>query len=292
MKRIVRAGLKLVRVVKWYLNDPSLIYARSNDPDFLILGAQKSGTSSLFNWLGQHPQMRGSVNKELHYFNNGIYFGKDLRWYRQQFPGKAVLHFEATPAYIYSATTCENIHRTYPHIKMIVILRNPVDRAFSAYNHYRSVFAHWRQSDAIKNKQYLRGDRLHTSFFQDREVFPSFRECIDIELDLANDPEIFEPSILRRGVYLPQLQNYINCFGPDKLMIIGFKDLTERTTETLNAICTFLGADPFDWTRVSIRPQNQRSYPNSLSDEDRAFLEAYYKEPNEELLRAFGTFNW
>jgi hypothetical protein len=201
MKRIARIVLKLVRMAKRYLNDPSLLYARSNDPDFMIIGAQKSGTSSLYNWLNQHPQIRGSICKELYYFNNGIHLGKDLRWYRQQFRGTAALHFEATPAYLYSPTACENIFRTYPNIKMIAILRNPVDRAYSAYNHHRSNFAEWSRSDALKNKQGLPRNRLYTSF---------------------------------------------------------------------------LGADPFDWSCVSICPQNQRSYEEALNDKDRAFLEAYH----------------
>jgi hypothetical protein len=197
LKSIARSGLILYQSAKRYINDPSLIYSRSNHPDFLIIGAQKSGTSSLFNWLNKHPQMRGSSIKEIHYFNNHIHFGRDINWYCKNFPGKAVFRFEATPAYMYSPHTCESIHRTYPSMKFIVVLRNPVDRAYSAYNHYRSHFAKRGYNVSIQNIPRRDGNRLYELFFRDRDTFPTFRECLDMEMELIDKPEIFEPALLR-----------------------------------------------------------------------------------------------
>ncbi len=288
----LRIAKRLVDAARRHLNDPSLLFFRANDPAFIIIGAQKSGTSSLFHWLCQHPNMRGSVIKEVHYFNTKIHYGMDHRAYRRHFRGRAAYHFEATPAYMYHPGSCENMYRVYPNIKLIAILRNPVDRAYSAYNHYRSMFPRWRTSATLNSASRRNGNLTQALFFENREEFPSFRECIDLELEISKDPEFFEPSILRRGIYLPQLQKFTDRFGRDKLLIVGFKDLTEQTPETLDRICLFLGAHPFDWSQAALLPQHQRPYVQELSHDDRVFLESYYKEPNDALFQTYGTFNW
>jgi hypothetical protein len=113
-----------------------------------------------------------------------------------------------------------------------------------------------------------------------------------MEMELIDKPEIFEPALLRRGVYLPQLQHYQNYFGSGSIKVVGFKDLVDNVPATMNSICTFLNADTIDWSKVVTRPQNQRYYPEVLSDCDRAFLEDYYKEPNQALYDVYGKFNW
>lgn len=292
LKEIALGGLGFSRLVKKSIISPSTLYCRSNNPDFIIIGAQKSGTSSLFFWLNQHPQIMGSKIKEIHYFNNKKYFGINNEEYKRYFTGKSKLHFEATPAYIYHPGSCENIYSDYPHIKLIAVLRNPVNRAYSAYNHYRSLFLRWRYDEAKKNTKRREGNLLYKKFFQDRNKFPSFRECINIELDIISRSDIYEPGILRRGIYYPQIKKYVDQFGKESLLLLGFKDLIEDVPGTLNRVCDFVGADKIDWRNLKSEPKNQRNYPEKLSDEDREFLEDFYQEPNQQLFNSFGTFNW
>jgi hypothetical protein len=291
MKRYWNAN-RLVDAARRYIKNPSLLYSRSNDPAFIIIGAQKSGTSSLFHWLNQHPKMRGSVIKEVHYFNTKIHFGMDIGAYRRYFCGKSDFHFEATPAYLYHPGSCENMHHAYPNIKLVVVLRDPVERAYSAYNHYRTQFPIWHKNVAIIKKYRRDGNILDRSFFEGRDEFPSFRECIDIEMQLIDKPEYFEPALLRRGLYLPQLQHYLRYYDRSQILILGFKDLVDNTVKTLDSICYFLNVNTIDWNNVRKEPQNQRIYHEKVSDIDRAFLQDFYKKPNEKLFDAFGPLNW
>ena len=106
-----------------------------NLPDFLIIGVQKGGTTSLRKYMSRHPKIAFSNTKELHYFDNLRYKWKNLAWYKSQFP---ILRFnrifgESTPSYLYFSGAPKRIYKTIPDVKLIILLRNPVDRAFSNY---------------------------------------------------------------------------------------------------------------------------------------------------------------
>jgi len=115
-------------------------------PDFLIIGAAKSGTTSLYGLITAHPDVLAARTKETHYFNfqHNVWMG--MWWYRGHFPsilkkryiakrrGRRVLSGEASPSYLSSHTTPARIRAALPDARLIVILRNPVDRAYSRYN--------------------------------------------------------------------------------------------------------------------------------------------------------------
>jgi len=104
-------------------------------PNYLIIGAQKTGTSSLFNYLSMHPQVINSNKKEVHYFDKN--FERPLNWYKQFFPFKFIANNytigEATPDYLYHPFVAQRIYNTIPGVKLIIILRNPVERVISHY---------------------------------------------------------------------------------------------------------------------------------------------------------------
>ena len=109
-------------------------------PDFIIIGAQKSGTSSLYYYLSQHPNVKPALKKEVHYFD--LNFEKNVLFYRMQFPlifnrlnifGKKYVTGEASPYYIFHPHVARRISKIIPSVKIIVLLRNPIDRSFSHY---------------------------------------------------------------------------------------------------------------------------------------------------------------
>src|ERR1700730_9070734 len=114
-------------------------------PDFLIIGTQRGGTTSLFHYLEAHPCVRPAVNKDLHFFDRK--YNKGLAWYRGHFPtrveryyaqkirGRAFLTGEASPSYLFHPHTPGRVAQAVPHVKLIVLLRNPVTRAYSQYHH-------------------------------------------------------------------------------------------------------------------------------------------------------------
>lgn len=164
---------------------PEWLYRRASSryrklPDFLIIGAQKSGTSSLFHYLGQHPALRPAFRKEVHYFDGGLKNGES--WYRSHFcldsPGghQAVKAFEASPLYLFHPLAARRIHDRIPGMKLVVVLRNPVERAISQYFHSRR---HGRESlplmealqqederlaAAIRNENYEDESFIHHSY--------------------------------------------------------------------------------------------------------------------------------
>ncbi len=134
------------------MTDFSWIYRRLTSgsrrlPDFIILGAQRAGTSSLYYYLSQHPQILPAVRKELHFFDD--HYRRGLGWYRSQFPtrgARGTITGEATPYYLSHPHAPARIQRLLPQARLIVLLRNPVERAISHYffevSHQREVVAH------------------------------------------------------------------------------------------------------------------------------------------------------
>jgi hypothetical protein len=147
---IVKRAVKrhsLSYLVKWSLQRSlgSLTRGMRLLPDFIIIGGQRCGTTSLFNYLTQHPDVFPSCPKEVHYFS--IHYHKGVNWYRSHFPlvmqksyverghDRRFVAGEATPYYIAHPHAPQRIAETVPEAKLIVLLRNPVDRAYSHY-HY------------------------------------------------------------------------------------------------------------------------------------------------------------
>jgi len=262
-------------------------------PDFIIIGTQKAGTSSLHFYLDQHPQLSGSDPKELHYFNRDIHFNKSLSSYEEHFRGwEQNKYFESTPAYLYIPGACEAIQHAYPDIKVIVVLRDPVKRAYSAWNMYKDFFEKDRVEDIIKLKERREGDLLYTKFYEGRDQFPSFRECIEIELDLIQSNESFEPALLRRGLYLEQLNRYWKNFGKDNVLILGFNDLVNDTENTLKKVTDFLGVEDLGWSFLNTEPRNTRNYSEPITESDKQLLEDFYRQPNQKLFDTIKYINW
>lgn len=262
-------------------------------PDFIILGAQKAGTTSLHYYLDQHPNMSGSYPKEINFFDRDYYFEKKLEDYEKHFRGLGTMkYFESTPEYLYTPNTYKVMHDIYPDLKLIVLLRDPVKRAYSAWNMYKD-FLDKKQVDVlIKSKPHREGSLLYEKLYKGREIFPSFRECINIELNMMKSAEGFEPSFLRRGLYLDQLNHYWSSFGKEKILILGFNDLVKDTNNTLKKITDFLEIEDIGWSFLQEEPRNSRSYSEPILESDKQFLEDFYRQPNEKLFNAIGHVNW
>lgn len=180
-------------------------------PDFIIVGGMKCGTSSLFNYLNQHPQLSGSIYKELRYFSHNEYYSKGEKWYRSHFPLKkklpaGSLTFEASPDYLASPETPERMEKLVPDTKIIALLRNPTDRAISHYFH--SIKKGWRQG------KILGAMKVEDTIFK------------------------------QRGLYKKQLERYYKLFPSENILVLGSETFFENPVETLKQVYLFLGVDP------------------------------------------------
>ena len=290
-KRLVKENL-IKRTKKYHK-----YFLKSNKPDFLIIGAQKSGTSSLHYYLNQHPRLVGTRPKEIHYFDQWINFGYSLEWYENHFNSinpKNKLFFETTPNYMFYDSSCKLIAETYPNIKLIIILRDPVPRAFSAWNMYHDKFQQNKNSYKNKNGRFPGESNFsHKHLFENRTSFPGFRECILLEQDLKKEGKNVDPFFLRMGEYANQIKSLYRYFNSDQLLILGFKDLVNNTEQTLEKVYSFLQVESFEYKKLNIEPRHSRPYKLKLKDEDRKFLEEYYAGANSELFELLGSkLNW
>ena len=181
-------------------------------PDFIGIGAQRSGTTRLYEFLKQHPEVcMPRHRKEVHYFDR--YYHKGEAWYRSLFDGcKGKTAGEITPAYIYNERCAERIYALLPDVKLVAALRNPIDRAYSQFKF------------TIREEQY-KGS--FTDFLEDHK------------------------DAMERGLYHRQISKYLEYFSPRNLKILLFEDMVANPIEEISEIFTFLGVDP-SFTPVAI----------------------------------------
>lgn len=187
-------------------------------PNFLIVGAMRSGTSSLAGYLADHPDVFVTPRKEIHYFNR--FYDEGFEWYLEKFAGAGGEHAvgEATPSYMYEPVAIERLAETLPEARLIAILREPVARAYSHYWFNRS-----------------RG----------REEL-SFEEALAAEparLDGSDEEERARSSYFDRGLYAEQLGRMRRRFPDEQIKVVLFEDLVRRPGRVYAEVCEFLGVD-------------------------------------------------
>jgi hypothetical protein len=269
-------------------------------PDFLIVGTQKAATTSLHYYLGQHPDLIGSRPKEVCFFDRDENFSKGLEWYKKNFPNTKNLlsdrfkYFDSTPEYMYRSYVPGRIHSINPSTKVIMLLRDPVSRAFSAWNMYKA-FVNRKSIPEVIRRPYLEDqpNNLYIEYFLDK--FPSFEKAVELDLEryFTNSP-IEEPSIVRRGIYADQIKRYIDLFGTQNVMTLGFRDITgENKVEHLNSILQFLGLPNSDWNFLKDESRNVGTGKDRMSSEIQKVLTDFYAPHNERLFELIGYKpNW
>jgi hypothetical protein len=248
-------------------------------PSFLIIGTQKGGTTSLFNYLLQHPRLLPPLTKEVHYFD--LHYQCGTRWYRGNFPYAhrlrgGSLTFEASPYYLVHPIVPQRVARVLPEIKLIAVLRNPVDRALSHYQHE------------------VRGGRESLSFSEALAREPE--RLAGEEERLVNDPGYYSYNhhrytYIRRGLYLEQLRRWAQYFSRSQLLVLQSEELFRDPVGTTASVHQFLGLEPqpLQVERPFVRPQ----YDRNLPADKRAELLAFFQPHNHELFRWLGqTFDW
>lgn len=240
---------------------------KTKGPDFLIIGAKKSATSAIYKYLNEHPQVLPCVRKEMHFFS--LYYDKGIEWYLSHFypirentrNGKSYLTGEASPGYLGNEKAAERILQYFPKVKLIVSLRNPIDRAVSDYYH-----------------------RLQTA----KNETCSLEEALDIN-DLTHSAKY-----LNRGKYIHGIQSWMKFF-PDRKqwLIIRYEDLIDKPTEVRKKLFSFLEIPDranIDFTQKVY--SNKHGYP-CISKDKRKQLNDYFRESNQQLESFLGmSCNW
>lgn len=276
---LIRSYLHQLRLLPRHLTSGARVL-----PDFIIIGAQKAGTASLYNYLVQHPQVRRAARKEVHFFDRKWHQGE--RWYRAFFPTTAQMTArpkgvrpvtgEASPYYLFHPAVPARVHALLPGVRLIALLRDPIDRAYSQYNFYVAK-GYERRSFA----EALAAERRD-------EVVAGITEQT-VEARRANGRYRY-PFYLARGMYAEQLQRWLALFPREQLDVHDSSRFFRQTQSVVTAVQRHLGLPEavVDTRQIA----NQTRYA-PMDAGLRRELEATYRAPNEQLFELVGQrFNW
>ena len=266
-------------------------------PSFLIIGAQKAATSSLYTYLIQHPNVVPPKQKEVNFFNIDSNFNQGKAYYQSKFhkyynPFKKHITFEATPEYLYLPSVPKRIHEFDKNLKLIIVFREPADRAYSAWNMFKKLHSLGRVPNVIE-QSYIDGipNNLKSTLFG--EVFPSFEEVIALEKAyMKSENGFIEPSFLRRGLYAEQVLRYMEHFDKEQFLFLEHREISDQLIPTLNKILKFIGQEAYHWDNLNEKIANKGNYevksPAILDD-----LKAYYAPHNLQLYKLINReFDW
>jgi len=218
--------------------------------DFLVCGTQKGGTSALHAYLGDHPRICMAKEKEMHFFDHSWPLPRWLafRLYHSWFtPGEEHKRIgEVTPIYMYWESAPRRIWEYNPEMKIVVLLRNPIERAYSHWNMERS-----------------RGT----------EDLP-FLEAITREEERCREARPLQHrvySYVDRGRYVGQLRRLWRFFPKNQVLVCKSEDLGRKPEETLREILSFLDVE--DVEEVDVRNVRSGSYEREMTERERAYLQ-------------------
>ena len=261
----------------------SEVFQSRSLPTFIIIGAQKSGTSSLYAYLAEHPQLVPSSNKEVHFFDAGLdpdinNYKKGEAWYRSHFSLKKDLdasqkNFEASPLYLFNPEAPHRIYNHIPTVKIIAVLRNPTERAISQYFHEKSL-----------NKELL---PIYEAFLAEED-----RLSMALKNKDYKDSNFIHASYKTRGRYKEQLDRYFELFNKEKILILNSEDLFLRTEYTLKQVFNFLEVDA-DYKVKNRKARNVSHNRIKVEPHVYEYLNDYFKPHNKALSEMLGKeFEW
>jgi hypothetical protein len=246
-------------------------------PDFLILGAQKGGTTSLHDYLGQHPAIEPPFKKELHHFT--LEADRSLDHYRRSFPtarragrvrsltGTAMMTGEATPYYLFHPGVPRQVAEALPEARLIVLLRDPVERAYSHHNHEVALGFEHLGFDAEPERLAGEEQRLREQ--------PSY---------VSHAHQHF--SYVARGLYADQLERWLELFPRERMLVLFSDQLLASPAETTVIAQRFLGLP--EVFPAGLRSRNVRTY-RAMDPAARRRLAEQFEEPDRRLAGLLGT---
>ena len=248
-------------------------------PTAIIVGAQKAGTTALYAYLRRHPAVVGPARKELNYFDR--HYARGTAWYRGQFPnglrvrwagrdGSAPVVAEASTGYLFHPLAPERVRALLPDVRLIALLRDPVERA---YSHYQHEVALGRESLSFEEAVEAEGRRMGGELER-----------------MLRDPRYFSYAwwnytYVARGLYAEQLERWFAVFPREQLLVVATSDLAADSPATYRHVLDHVGASPHDldeYPRVFSREYEQ------MEGDTRQRLSEVYREPNRRLYELLG----
>ncbi len=275
---------KIYRVIKYGLIQRNFKYFTSSIrvlPSFIIVGAVRCGTTSLYYDICEHSCVLPASYDEIGFFDSNYELG--INWYKSMFPTKfkmkkiesktgICITGEDTPFYFWDKKSIERIKKDIPKIKLIILLRNPIDRAYSNYH---------------------LGVRLGSESL-------SFEDSIKKEIELLEKNNDFESdkiekflrprSYIAKGLYYQQIKNWFDIFSKDQILILNTENLSVNPHQTLKQIFNFLNLP-----NEKIQNIQNRKVGNyqKMNENTREYLKKLFQPHNKKLFKILGReFEW
>ncbi|MBW8883986.1 MAG: sulfotransferase domain-containing protein [Planctomycetia bacterium] len=254
-------------------------------PDYLIVGAQKSGTTSLWEYLNEHPNVSAACCKEVNFFDS--YYQRGTAWYRSHFSlqsdpsdsascSRTTLTGESCANYMFHPLAPQRAVQTLPDAKVIFLLRNPVDRA---YSHYQLKLRRRQEMLSFEDAIAAEAERLAGE-----------------EEKIIHDPQYDSPtynwySYLARGRYVDQIIRWQQHFPPEQILILESGEFFKRTADVYQRVLDFLNLPR--WQPADFGNRFPGKYGEKMAAQTRRRLLDYFAPHNERLYAHLGTrFNW
>lgn len=271
--RAVRGTRQLASPSLWYRQFTA---ERRPLPACIIAGAQKAGTTSLFDYLSGHRQCAPSHTKEVHYFDDA--FQRGDAWYRMHFPlgGHEQLCFESSPYYMFDPRVPARVRELLPEVKLIFLLRNPTSRAYSHYQH------------SVR--------RGHEPLSFDEALEAESERLAGEEAKLRAEPyRRSNPhrwySYATRGHYADQLIRWFELFPREQILLLQAERLFKSPAETFAEVLDFLELE--SWQPATFGSSNRGRYGHAMSEAAASRLRSEFAVPNERLFELIGRrYDW
>lgn len=270
-----------------------MFFKKKRLPEAIIIGAQKAATGSLYSHLLSHPKIKGASKKEVHFFDNDEDFFKGVEFYKSHFPKLSATEIciEASPRYLYHPEVPARMLKLLgKDVKLIVSLREPIERAFSAWNMYKQMADDAQYIDKLKLKEQLYPNlKMFSTLYKDG--FSTFKHVINQENEWhENGIDVLEPSMIRRGFYVEQIKRWMNYFEEKNFFFLNYEAIKDpiSANNTLKDIVSFLGLDS---SKINIDVSiyhNKRNYSSGIDSNTKNKLTDIYMRNNKNLRQITG----
>jgi len=256
-------------------------FRRDALPDFLIIGAQKAGTTSLASYLAAHPGVAPSKCKEVHFFD--LNYEKGVDWYRSHFSiaagqglrsrlrGRRMQTGEASPYYIFHPLAASRAFDLLPATRVIVLLRDPVDRAYSHYHHEIRLGA-----EALSFEDAIEAEDQRIAEEEQRLALDSSYISFNYQ----------HFTYLKRGIYADQIRRWLRYYRPEQFLILSSERFFQDPALEYQRVLHFLGLPPWD---LPAYPAELVGTYRPLPTATRKYLQEYFAPHNSALQRLLNS---